>query len=393
MNHNSPAEARTASRRLRDCVFAIGSIVFLGACATTSSGQAGSTSEINTNAPDSISAGMDARIAAIHTQVVFADMHAHPSRFHRANVAMVSADEVALYQRAHMDLAVANISADAPYSGRYWLMDDTEIPRGQYKPEPGSVFAFAMDRMQRLQMTFDQGIAVPATDPVAVLRAKIAGKFALMPALEGADALEGNIENFYRLHERGLRLIQLVHFRANELGHIQTWPYSPGGLTEFGKQVVREANRLGVIIDLAHSNTETINDVLALSNHPVIFSHGGLKSLKDQDRALSDDEVRAIAANGGVIGIWPNGRHIQDVARMVDFIEYAIGIAGADHVGIGSDLRGMARYSKGFSREAEFRAIAQEMLTRGFDDDTVGKVMGGNFFRVWTEVVASPANR
>lgn len=336
--------------------------------------------------PAGISAEMDARIVDISQRYVFADMHAHPSRFHRSNVPRISAEEVGLYQRAHMDMAVANVSADAPYSGRYALRDGTEIPRGQYKPEPGSVFSFAQERLGRLQETFDQGIAVHAASPAAVLAAKAQGKFAILPALEGADALEGRIENLQAFYDQGLRLLQLVHFRPNELGHIQTWPYAPGGLTEFGEQVVREANRMGVVIDLAHCNTETIMDVLAISKQPVLFSHGGLKALLEQDRALSDEEVRAIAAGGGIVGIWPHGRYIESVERMVDFIEHAISVAGPNHVGIGSDLRGVSRYTVGFSREAEFRAIAQEMLRRGHDDDTVGKVMGGNFFRVWQTV-------
>jgi len=372
---SAAAMAAMAAMAASLCVVA----VLLPACA----GLPGNTPS---NAPTSITPDIEARIAAISQRYVFADMHAHPSRFHRANVPHVSAEEVALYQRAKMDMAVANVSADAPYSGRYLLRDGTEIPRGQYRPEPGSVFDFARERLSRLQETFDLGIAVHAADPDAVLAAKSAGRFAILPALEGADALEGKLENLQRFYEQGLRLLQLVHFRPNELGHIQTWPYAPGGLTRFGEQVVREANRMGIVIDLAHCNTETIMDVLAISKQPVLFSHGGLQALLEQDRALSDEEMAAIAAGGGVIGIWPHGRYIESIERMVDYIEHAISVAGPDHVGIGSDLRGVSRYTAGFGRAAEFRAIAQELLRRGHDDDTVGKVMGGNFFRVWSAV-------
>jgi membrane dipeptidase len=177
-----------------------------------------------------------------------------------------------------------------------------------------------------------------------------------------------------------------VHFRANELGHIQTYPYSPGGLTEFGRRVVEEANRLGLVIDVAHANTETIMDTLELSTDPVIFSHGGLKAIKDADRALTDDEVIAIAEQGGIVGIWPNGSSVADVAAMVDLIDHVIELAGPDHVGIGSDLRGVSSYAEGFGPEAEFRAIAAEMMDRGYTADVVGKVMGGNFFRLWQQV-------
>ena len=125
------------------------------ACAVTPPDEPKAAATAAAKGPEVISAEMDARIAVIHQQFLFSDMHAHPSRFHRANVPMVSAEEVALYQRAHMDVAVANISADAPYGGRYWLGDGSEIPRGRDKPEPGSGFAFSMDRKERLQGAFD----------------------------------------------------------------------------------------------------------------------------------------------------------------------------------------------------------------------------------------------
>lgn len=329
---------------------------------------------------------IEARILAISENYMFADMHAHPSRFHRADVETIAPEEIGLYRANFMDVVVANISSDMAYSGGYTNGDGTEIERDRYKPEPGEAFALASDRLQRLQRTFELGIAVHASSPDAVMDARTAGDVAIIPALEGADALEGQIENLHRMHEMGLRLIQLVHFRANELGHIQTYPYSPGGLTEFGKEVVREANRLGIVIDLAHANNETIMDTLEMSEDPVIFSHGGLQAILEQDRALTDDEVLAIAAKGGVVGIWPNGASVPDVATMVDHIEHVIEIAGVDHVGIGSDLRGMSSYSEGFNRTAEFRAVAWELIRRGHSDEAIGKVMGGNFFRLWQSI-------
>ena len=325
----------------------------------------------------------DPRIAAIHEQSVFADMHAHPSRFHRENVESISAQEIEVYRRSTIDLVVANISSDMAYDGDYTNRDGTFVDDGHYKPAAGDVYALSADRLARLQKTIDLGYAVHAGTPADVLAARKNGDVAIMPALEGADALEGDIENLQKMHDNGLRLIQLIHFRNNELGHTQTWPYSPGGLTEFGKEVVRAANRLGMVIDMAHSNHETMMDILSLSIHPVIFSHGGVREFTDHDRAVTDDEIRAIAAHGGIVGIWPHGRHISDVAEMVDYIEHVIKIGGIDHVGIGSDLRGISAYVIGFDKQANFHAIAAELLQRGYGDEDVGKVMGGNFFRVW----------
>ena len=333
----------------------------------------------------------DPRVVEIHESTVFVDMHAHPSRFHRENVETILPEEIEVYRRSTMDVVVANISSDMAYDGGYTNRDGTEIGDGRYKPEPGEVYALAADRLARLGKTIELGYAVHADSPESVMRSRENGQVAVLPALEGADALEGEIENLYRMHDNGLRLIQLIHFRNNELGHMQTWPYSPGGLTEFGRKVVREANRLGIVIDMAHANNETMMDILELSEHPVIFSHGGVREYTDHDRAVNDDEIRAIAENGGVIGIWPHGRHISDVAEMVDYIEHVIEVGGIDHVGIGSDLRGISRYVVGFDAEARFHAIATELLNREYSAEDVGKVMGGNFFRVWQAVTADAA--
>lgn len=330
--------------------------------------------------------GPDPRVTAIHEQTVFADMHAHPSRFHRANVESISADEIAIYRKSTIDLVVASISSDMAYDGKYEKRDGKVIAKGKYKPALGEVYALSADRLSRIRRTFELGYAVHADKPVDVLEARERNQVAIIPALEGADALEGDIRNLHEMHKNGLRLVQLMHFRNNELGHTQTWPYSPGGLTEFGRKVVTESNRLGIIIDMAHANDETLMDALALSRHPLIFSHGGVRKYTEHDRALTDAQIRAIAERGGVVGIWPHGRHIATIADMVDYIEHVIRIGGIDHVGIGSDLRGISRYTEGFGDNANFHAIASELFDRGYSGEDVGKVMGGNFFRVWVTV-------
>jgi membrane dipeptidase len=240
--------------------------------------------------------------------------------------------------------------------------------------------------MSRILKTIEDKDAVLARKPEDVVAAKRDGRLALIPALEGADGLEGDIEHLYELHRMGLGLVQIVHFRANALGHIQTWPYTPGGLTPFGEEVVREANRLGIVIDLAHANSQTIRDTLALSRHPVLFSHTGALALHEGDRYLGDADIRAIAEKGGVIGIWPNGSglpHVRDMVRHIDYVKRLVGVA---HIGIGSDLRGMGSYSEGFGEQANFEAIVEALLEEGYTEEDVGKIMGGNFIRVWEAV-------
>lgn len=315
-----------------------------------------------------------------------ADMHAHPSRFHRANVSRIDSDEILRYRRAGIDVVVANISTDTPYRGGYVERDGTEVPVKQLHPRSGEPWAYTLDRFARILETVGSGDVVLARKPEDVVEASSAGKLALVAALEGADGLEGSLDRLRELHRRGLGLIQLVHFRANELGHIQTWPYSPGGLTDFGREVVRESNRLGLVIDLAHANAETIRDTLALSTRPVIFSHTGARALHQGDRDLADEEIRAIAERGGVVGIWPNGEEVPTVEDMVRHISYVRDLVGIDHVGIGSDLRGMSSYTDGFGEDAHFEAIEAALREAGYSEENVAKVMGNNFVRVWTEV-------
>ncbi|MFC1554086.1 dipeptidase [candidate division KSB1 bacterium] len=336
----------------------------------------------------SCSPGSGDTIGNIHQKYVFVDMHAHPERFHRANVSQISQEEIGRYLNNHMDVAVCCVSSDAAYQGGYVTRDGTNVRRlrsgEDYDIEPGDAYAFTLDRFSRIIETTTEENAALALSPESVLEAKKQGKLSLIAALEGADGLEGNIEHLQELYGKGLRLLQLVNFRANELGFIQTRPYQAGGLTPFGEEVVRECNRLGIVIDLAHAHMETTMDVVAVSQHPVLFSHTGVKALHEGDRYLSDEEIKAIAEKGGIIGIWPTSS-FADMNEMVQHIEYVKDLAGIDHIGIGSDLRGMS-YLKEFGEEAHFDSITYALLDHGFSEEETGKIMGGNFFRVWQEI-------
>jgi membrane dipeptidase len=326
------------------------------------------------------------RIERIHQKFAFVDMHSHPSRFHRANIPRITREEIDRYRRARMDVVVCNISTDAIYRGHYVERDGTRIEERTHPPDKGEPLSFTLDRLTRILKTVEDGDAVLASSPQSVDAARKDGQLALLPGLEGGDGLEGSIENLRQLHHRGLRLLQFVHFRVNELGHVQTHPYTRGGLTPFGRQAVQECNRLGILIDLAHANTETIMDTLEASSRPVLFSHTGAKALHDGDRYLTDREIRSIAARGGVIGIWPNGSDLPHMKDMMRHLHHVKELVGSDHVGIASDWRGLSSYTEEFGEDADFTLIARAMLDLEYSDDEVGKIMGGNFLRVWREV-------
>ena len=333
------------------------------------------------------------RYHRIRDRQIFADVHAHPSRFHRDDVERVGERELSIYRREGFGVVVCSVSSDAAFQGGYTNRDGSEVPRlggnDSHDLAPGEAFDFTLDRMMRVLKAVDDGDAAWASSPGAVGEAVKKGQVALLPALEGGDGLEGEIGNLRLLHRRGLRLLQLVHLRDNDLGCNQTEPYLEGGLTPFGREVVRECNRLGIIVDLAHANTRTITDALAISSHPVIFSHTGANAVREADRHLDDAEIRAIAAAGGLIGIWPFPTWMPAVSDMIDHIDHVRSLVGADHLAIGSDFGGLSSYTREFGDDARFSAIAIAMLERGYPEDEVGRIMGGNFFRLWEEVGAA----
>ncbi len=340
--------------------------------------------------PSTKNAEADRRIEEIHRKYVFADMHSHPSHFHRDNVMRFDSDEMGRYRRARFDIIVAAATTDNFMTGNYTLRNGTYVERGIYKPKPGDFFKFTMDRLERPLNTVLYGDAVLATSPDVVLKAREQGQMTILLALEGAEGLEEDVSKLKLFYDKGVRFVQIVHIQPNALGSSQVYPYTPSGLTEFGKQVIKECNRLGIVVDLAHSNARTQREALAVSTKPMVFSHTASHNRWTGDRGLDDDEMRQIAAKGGVVGLWMNIDSYPSLKELVDDIDHVKTAVGIDHIGIGSDLRGLDSmgYTRGFGPEGNFVALERELVARGYSDDDIGKILGGNFFRVWKDVVA-----
>lgn len=197
---------------------------------------------------------------------------------------------------------------------------------------------------------------------------------------EGGQNLEGNVANVARLHAAGFRMLGLAHFFDTDLAGSMAGE-KQGGLTPLGAAVVREAERRGMIIDVAHSSAAAFADVLKIATRPVVVSHGGVKGACDTPRNLTDDQLRALSANGGVIGIgyWDAAVCQPTPAATARAILHAIRIAGIDHVGLGSDYDGGT--TVGFDT-AHLDAVTQALLAAGLSDADIAKVMGGNAARL-----------
>ena len=199
-------------------------------------------------------------------------------------------------------------------------------------------------------------------------------------SVEGAQNLEGKIENLGALYDAGFRMIGLVHFFDNELGG-SMHGLAKGGLTPFGKAVIREMEARGMIVDIAHSSHQTVAEVLAFARRPVVYSHGGVKATCNTNRNLSDDEIRAVAANGGVIGIgyWDAAVCTPTPAATARAIKHVRDLVGIQYVGLGSDFDGSV--TTGFDT-AHIDALTQALVDAGLTPEEIAAVMGGNAVRL-----------
>jgi len=233
--------------------------------------------------------------------------------------------------------------------------------------------------------------------PDDILEAKREGKVGMILGLEGAEALGGDLRVLRMMYRLGVRNLGLTwNFRnqaADGVGEERTG----GGLTHFGVALVEEMNRLGMVIDIAHLAPAGVEDVLAVSQAPVIASHANARALNGNDyrRNLTDAQLEKIAENGGVVGVTfvpafvDSDPDMASVSRVLDHMEHMMKVMGEDHVGLGSDFDGFRTYNRpiGLEDVSKMPAITAELLRRGHGETTIRKILGGNFLRVFREVM------
>lgn len=231
-------------------------------------------------------------------------------------------------------------------------------------------------------------------------------KPAIIQSVEGALFIEGRLERVEQVYNRGLRHLQLLHMKddaVSPLGDLNTDPPHLGGLTAFGAQVIKECNRLGILVDMAHASHDAVLGALKAASQPLIISHTNLDTWTGNNpkmaemmkpRLISKEHAKVVAGAGGIVGVWTHlaatlSEFVQSIKAMVDAI-------GIDHVGIGTDTDLLAsrpgagtnnaypNLSNGF-----FPAVVAEMLRQGFTQDEISKVGGGNYCRVFGQVTSS----
>ncbi len=243
-----------------------------------------------------------------------------------------------------------------------------------------------------------------------IVRAKQEGKIGLIGQLESCTLLHNTLRVLDVMHRLGVRVAGLTHgeggtecalqgsrspFGYCSLANRERERKEAKGLTDFGRTAIKELNRLGIVVDLAHANDAAFMETLEVTTKPVEFSHGAVFALSPHWRNLTDEQLKAMAANGGVIGIAPLPAFIsqdpknQTLQRFVDHIDYVCELVGDDFVGFGSDYDGMGRNTVAIIPSyAEMPQLTQAMLERGFSEETILKFWGGNFLRVMKQAEA-----
>ncbi len=264
--------------------------------------------------------------------------------------------------------------------------------------------------------------------------ARAADQLAGIPGIEGGHSIENSLDELQWFFERGIRVMTLVwnnHLRWIRSCQPDAGADVPAGLNEFGRSVVRSMNELGMVVDLSHAGRQSFFDALEASSKPVIASHSGCMAVNEHQRNLDDEQLRALAGNGGVVGIVfctpfldaaarAEDSRVRESAeykalgsapdtatflaqsellqaraaplpleRVLDHVCHAVEIAGIDHVGIGSDYDGIQRTPQGLEDASCYMNLARGLRQRGFTDEELVKVLGGNFERVYAAVTGA----
>jgi microsomal dipeptidase-like Zn-dependent dipeptidase len=255
-------------------------------------------------------------------------------------------------------------------------------------------------QLAQIERQADDAGALVVRSVEGLLQARAQGTPAVVLGVEGADAVGRDVDRIDAWHERGVRVIVLVHLRDNLLGTTSLpWQRYAGplpvrrhatpGLSQLGLRVVERMIRLGILVDVAHADRATLLAVAGAATAPVVSSHAGARALQDFERYLADDELRAIASTGGVIGLWPyrfRRAGVRDITELVAHARHIADAVGPEHLAVGTDMNGVPGVMAGFSGQADLPKLTSALLDGGFSDREVAGILGANALRVLRQV-------
>jgi membrane dipeptidase len=273
--------------------------------------------------------------------------------------------------------------------GQFWSV---YVPAAMQGEEAVRATLEQIDVVRRMMATYPDTfeLALSADD---VERIFAAGRIASLIGMEGGHSIDSSLAALRMFHDLGARYMTLTHSATLPWADASTGEATHDGLTAFGEEVVREMNRLGMLVDLSHVAPATMDDALRVAEAPVIFSHSSARAVRDHVRNVPDDILRRLPANGGVVMVtfvpgFLTDADVATVEDIADHMDHIRAVAGADHVGIGGDYDGIDAAPTGMEDVSTYPRLTAELLRRGWSDDEVRKALGLNVLRVMREAEA-----
>jgi membrane dipeptidase len=364
--------------------------------------------------------------AAIHQSALVADMHSDTALKMKPGFSMAER-----HDEGHMDIPRMREGGIDLQVFACWVATETDPDSCVMKIDT------LIDRIET-QVTQNQDALAICHTAAEAEQAIGESRIAAVIGIENGVAIAGDLDNLQHFYDRGVRYMTLTHTASSEwcISSADTAP-AFHGLTDFGREVVHKMNEIGMIIDISHCSMEAVEEILKVTSFPVIASHSCVHALCEHDRNLTDDQIRAVAAGGGLIGInfyngylsqqfmdrsdslWKMHRPqidslkelyaendslyraamkpiragiyaqlegLVDVGTVVDHIDHIVKLVGPDHVGLGSDYDGVPNMPDGLEDCSGMPNITAELMRRGYNDEDIAKILGGNFMRVFREV-------
>ncbi|HET7505354.1 MAG TPA: membrane dipeptidase [Kofleriaceae bacterium] len=326
---------------------------------------------------------------ALHAECCVLDLHADTAKL----MDKLGYDLVARHERPMPRMANVFGHVDVPrmrdggVAGQFFSFWTTPYP------ERGCARSVA-DQLDAIDLAIRKhpGDLVWTRTGADVRAAKAAGRIAALGGIEGGQALEGKLEPIAAFAQRGVRYLGLLHFSANAIGRpARGRGADPGvGLTGFGRDVIRECERTGVIVDLAHINRRGYFEALALATLPPMVSHTGVLGVHQHWRNIDDEQLRAVADKGGCVGVIFSRRYLgsASIEAVVDHLLHIIDVAGDDLPALGSDFDGFVVPPEGLEDIAALPNLTVALSRRGVAPRVLEKILGGNVLRVLDSVPA-----
>jgi membrane dipeptidase len=317
------------------------------------------------------------------------DTHSHPGRFFLKQLVdqtpTTRAFGEAFEDQAIADLTAGNVSGTlfcAVADMRLLEMTQAQGLRAARDWTPGEAYADYRRQIAEMKTLLSNQALIPGLAPADIDAAHRRHKTGAIFAVEGADFIEERLERVHEAFRDGVRAVTLVHYHINQIGDIQTEAPVHNGLTAFGKSIVAEMNRTGIIIDLAHATFAVTKDVLNASSKPIMISHTNIATASmSHPRLISIEHAKLVASAGGIIGSWPSGIGQASFSDYIDSIQRLVDTVGIDHAAIGTDMD--ANFKPVLRSYRDWSLIPAALLARGMHDEEVAKIMGGNFLRLF----------